>query len=111
MNKISHLSEWSGALWKMRFPTDGFNKTRDALFSTTVWMDSSCLDNGSGGAVQARWVWDWSPDPCYLVEFSQSIIELLLISLLICSMIILYMWMYLPGMLLLALILAVSEPD
>lgn len=36
-------------------------------------MDNSCLDNGSGVvAVQARWVWDWSLDPCYLEEFSQS---------------------------------------
>lgn len=40
------IKQWT--LWKMRCETDVFNKTRGALFSTIVWMDNFCLDNGPG---------------------------------------------------------------
>lgn len=81
-------------------------------FSTTVKMDSSCLENGSSvrAAVQARWVLDWSLDPCYLGEFSGIIIKLVFIFPLICRIIIL-ICMYLPGLLSQAHFLAVSELD
>lgn len=61
-------------------------------------------------AVWARWVLDWSLDPCYLGEFSGLIIKLVFIFALICGIIIL-ICMYLPGLLSQAIFLAVSEPD
>lgn len=61
-------------------------------------------------AVQARWVLDWSLDPCYLGEFSGLIIKLVFIFPLICRIIIL-ICMYLPGLLSQAHFLAVSELD
>lgn len=111
MQKIYYPSKYSIALLKMYREIDVFNKTGSVHFSaplckwtTPVWkMALVC-------AAQARWVWDWSLDPCYLGEFSGLIIKLLLIFLLICGIIIL-ICMYLPGLLSQAHILAVSEPD
>lgn len=45
----------------------------------------------------ARWVWDWSPDPCYLGEFSGLIIKLVFIFPLIRGIFIL-ICVYLPGL-------------
>lgn len=61
-------------------------------------------------AAQARWVSDWSLDPRYLGEFSGVIIKLVFIFPLICRIIILIS-VYLPGLLLQAHFLAVSELD
>lgn len=60
--------------------------------------------------VRARWVLDWSLDPCYLGEFSGLIIKLVFIFPLICRIIIL-ICMYLLGLLSQAHFLAVSELD